>query len=110
MTDVRSEVLAANRAYSATFGARSELALPPARRWIAPAAARPLVTGTYTADSIASYCLRVVNRRCPWSRIGGSCTSETGYVVAGGTTIGPAGGWVNRIGLPNGSRRLQSVP
>ena len=27
-----------------------------------------------------------------------------------GTTIGPSGGWVNRIGLPNGSRNPQSVP
>ena len=27
-----------------------------------------------------------------------------------GTTIGPSGGWVNRIGLPNGSRSAQSVP
>jgi enoyl-ACP reductase-like protein len=27
-----------------------------------------------------------------------------------GTTIGPSGGCVNRIGLPNGSRSAQSVP
>jgi carbonic anhydrase len=33
MSDVRNEVLAANSAYAASFGARSELALPPARRF-----------------------------------------------------------------------------
>jgi carbonic anhydrase len=33
MTDVRSEVLAANKAYAAHFGTKSALALPPARRF-----------------------------------------------------------------------------
>lgn len=29
---------------------------------------------------------------------------------ADGTTTAPSGGWVNRIGFPNGSRSAQSVP
>jgi hypothetical protein len=30
--------------------------------------------------------------------------------LADGTTIGPAGGWLKRIGFPKGSRSAQSVP
>ena len=33
MSQIRSEVLASNRAYTATFGDKSKLALPPARRF-----------------------------------------------------------------------------
>src|ERR1700734_2046625 len=33
MTQILSEVLASNRAYSATFGEKGKLALPPARRF-----------------------------------------------------------------------------
>lgn len=33
MSQIRSEVLASNRAYTATFGDKGKLALPPARRF-----------------------------------------------------------------------------